>query len=138
MVAIDRRIGWIFVGFLVLLAAAVARAAYLGVIQAPALQRAAVSQQITNELIPATRGTITDRNGVELALSETADNVIADPALIRTSKEQPMPLAEKLAPILQLPVLSVYATLTRPHTGYAMVATQVTPAAAQQGRELCI
>ena len=138
MVAIDRRIGWIFVAFLTLLAAAVVRAAYLGVIRAPSLQQAAVSQQTVNEIIPAARGAITDRNGVELALSESADNVIADPDLIRSAREQPMPLAVKMAPILQLPVLSVYAALTRPHTGYAMVATQVSPGAAQRIMKLSV
>jgi cell division protein FtsI/penicillin-binding protein 2 len=138
MVAIDRRIGWIFVAFLTLLAAAVVRAAYLGVIRAPSLQQAAVSQQTVNEIIPAARGAITDRNGVELALSESADNVIADPDLISSAKEQPMPLAVKMAAILQLPVLSVYAALTRPHTGYAMVATQVSPGAAQRIMKLSV
>jgi cell division protein FtsI (penicillin-binding protein 3) len=134
MVAIDRRIGWIFIAFLALLATAVVRAAYLGVIKAGSLQQAAVSQQITNEPIPATRGTITDRNGAELALSESADNVIADPYLIK----QPMLTAEKLAPILHMPILSVLAPLSRPHTGYAVVAREVSPGAAQQIMKLDI
>jgi cell division protein FtsI (penicillin-binding protein 3) len=43
-----------------------------------------------------------------------------------------------MAPILQLPVLSVYAALTRPHTGYAMVATQVSPGAAQRIMKLSV
>jgi cell division protein FtsI (penicillin-binding protein 3) len=138
MVAIDRRIGWIFVAFLALLAVAVVRAAYLGVIKAPSLQQAAVSQQTVNETIPAARGAITDSNGVELALSESADNVIADPNLIRSSNEQAMSLAQRIAPILQMPVLSVLGRLTRPHTGYAMIASEVTPGAAQQVMRLTI
>ena len=48
MVAIDRRVGYIFVAFLSLLAVAVVRAVYLGVVRADSLQQAAVSQQITN------------------------------------------------------------------------------------------
>ena len=47
MVALDRRIGWIFVAFLVLLGVALLRALDLGVIQAGSLQQAAISQQIT-------------------------------------------------------------------------------------------
>ena len=83
MVALDRRIGWIFVAFLVLLGVALLRALDLGVIKAGSLQQAAISQQITRDVIPATRGTITDRNGVELALSESADKVVADDFLIK-------------------------------------------------------
>ena len=121
MVAIDRRVGYIFVAFLALLAVAVARAGYLGVIQAGSLQRDAVSEQITDEPVPAMRGAITDSTGVELALSESADDVIADPILI-TQHESAMQLAQMLAPRLHLPVLTVLATLTKPHS-----ATHTTP-----------
>ena len=43
MAAIDRRVGFIFMGFLALLVVALSRATYLGVIKAPTLQQAAVS-----------------------------------------------------------------------------------------------
>jgi cell division protein FtsI/penicillin-binding protein 2 len=88
MVAIDRRVGYLFLAFLALLAAAVARAAYLGVIKADTLQQVAVSQQITNVPIPAARGAITDRDGVQLALSESAADIIADPYLIKRGDPQ--------------------------------------------------
>jgi len=130
MVAIDRRVGYIFVAFLALLAVAVARAGYLGVIQAGSLQRDAVSEQITDEPVPAMRGAITDSTGVELALSESADDVIADPILI-TQHESAMQLAQMLAPRLHLPVLTVLATLTKPHSGYSIVGREVPPAAAK-------
>ena len=129
MVAIDRRVGLIFVAFLSLLAVAVVRAVYLGVVRADTLQQAAVSQQITNVPIPATRGAITDRNGVQLALSESAADVIADPYLIR--RAQPMVMAQTMAPLLHMPVLKVLTAITKPHTGYVVVAHEVTPATAQ-------
>jgi cell division protein FtsI (penicillin-binding protein 3) len=128
MVAIDRRVGFIFVAFLSLLAAAVVRAVYLGVVRADSLQQAAVSQQITNVPIPATRGAITDRNGVELALSESAADVIADPYLIK--RGDPMLMAQTMAPLLHMPVLKVLTTITKPHTGYVVLAREVTPATA--------
>jgi cell division protein FtsI/penicillin-binding protein 2 len=118
MAAVDRRIGWIFVGFLVLLALGVARAVDLGVLNAGSLQKAAVSQQITRDVIPATRGTITDRNGTQLALSEAADEVVADPFLIK----HPLSVAQKLAPLLQMPVLAVERLVSKPHTGYVPLA----------------
>ena len=127
--AIDRRVGLIFVAFLSLLAVAVVRAVYLGVVRADSLQQAAVSQQITNVPIPATRGAITDRNGVELALSESAADVIADPYLIR--RGHPMLMAQTMAPLLHMPVLKVLTAITKPHTGYVVVAQEVTPATAQ-------
>jgi len=128
MVAIDRRVGLIFVAFLSLLAAALIRAVYLGVVRADTLQQAAVSQQITQVPIPAIRGAITDRNGVELALSESAADIIADPYLIK--RGDPMQLAQTMAPLLHMPVLNVFTAITKPHTGYVVVAREVTPAAA--------
>jgi cell division protein FtsI (penicillin-binding protein 3) len=116
--ALNRRIGWIFVGFLALLALGLARAADLGVLNAGSLQKAAVSQQITRDVIPATRGTITDRNGTQLALSEAADEVVADPFLIK----HPLTVAHQLAPLLQRPVLSVERLVSKPHTGYVPLA----------------
>ncbi len=129
MVAIDRRVGLIFAAFLSLLAAAVIRAVYLGVVQAHSLQQAAVSQQITNVPIPATRGAITDRNGVQLALSESAADIVADPYLIK--RGNPMVMAQAMAPLLHMPVLKVLTTITKPHTGWIMVAKEVSPATAQ-------
>src|SRR5450755_1940863 len=103
MAAIDRRIGVLFAGFIVLLLLALGRATYLGAIKAGSLQEAAVSQQITIDPIPAVRGTITDRNGVELAISESAADIAADPYLIL--KGSPLRDAQKIAPILHKPVL---------------------------------
>src|SRR6201994_2862999 len=125
MVAIDRRVGYIFVAFLSLLAAAVVRAAYLGVVRADSLHQAAVSQQITNVPIPATRGAITDRNGVQLALSESAADVIADPYLIR--RGQPMVMAQTMAPLLHMSALKVLEAITKQHTAYVGVAHEVMP-----------
>src|SRR6202048_4882750 len=107
MAVLDRRIGWIFVGFLALLTIAVVRALDLGVLRAASLQQAAVSQQITQDTIPAPRGLITDRRGVELAISESADDVIADDFLIKN----PLATAQKLAPLLGKPVLTVLGLL---------------------------
>jgi cell division protein FtsI (penicillin-binding protein 3) len=129
MGAIDRRVGYIFVAFLALLAIAVFRAVYLGVVRADTLQQAAVSQQITNVPIPATRGAITDRTGVQLALSESAADIIADPYLIK--RGNPMLMAQTMAPLLHMPVLNVLTAITKPHAGYVVVAREVTPASAQ-------
>ncbi len=121
MATLDRRIGWIFVAFLSLLAIAVLKATDLGLLQAGPLQQAAATQQVTQDVIPASRGLVTDRNGVELAISESAAEIIADPYLIK----QPQVVAEKLAPLLGKPVLSTLALLTKPHDGYVSLARLV-------------
>jgi cell division protein FtsI/penicillin-binding protein 2 len=128
MVAIDRRLGFIFIGFLALLAVAVLRAVDLGVFRAGTLQAAAVSQQISNETIPAMRGTITDSNGTDLALTEYASDIIVDPYLIK----QPQVDAQKLAPLLHMPLLTILSALTRPHSGYVKLAKQVPSPTTQQ------
>jgi cell division protein FtsI/penicillin-binding protein 2 len=119
--AVDRRIGLLFVAFVALLAIALTRAAYLGSVRADSLQRAAATQQVSTIQVPAPRGTIADRRGVELAVSQAADQVIADPFLIKN----PQGVATKLAPLLGKPFASVLEALTRPHTGYSPLASFV-------------
>jgi cell division protein FtsI/penicillin-binding protein 2 len=114
----DRRIGYLFVAFVALLAIAMTRASYLGAVRAGSLKHDAASQQATTTVIPAPRGMITDRNGVELAISQSADDVVADPYLVK----DPAGDAQRLAPLLGKPVLSVLAKLTKPHTGFVYLA----------------
>jgi cell division protein FtsI/penicillin-binding protein 2 len=118
MHAIDRRIGLLFGGFLLLLAIAGLRATDLGVFRSDSLQRFAASQEVDNKVIPAVRGMITDRSGQALALSESADRVIADPYLIA----DPRRAAGQLAPLLGLSVAKVLSGLTRANTGYETLA----------------
>ncbi|MBV9715601.1 MAG: penicillin-binding protein 2 [Solirubrobacterales bacterium] len=121
MATINRRIGILFLAFLALLGMAVLRATYLGAVRASTLRRAALTQQVTNTVIPAPRGTITDRNGVELAISEPADDVAADPYLIK----DPLAAARKLAPLLAKPTSTVLGEVTRPHTGFVYLAREL-------------
>jgi cell division protein FtsI (penicillin-binding protein 3) len=116
--SIDRRIGLLFLIFIALLGIALARAAYLGSFRAASLRRAAATQQVQTVTIPAPRGTITDRNGVELAVSETADDVVADPFLIK----DPQTVAQQLAPLLGRPEATVLQLVTKPHSGFVYLA----------------
>jgi cell division protein FtsI (penicillin-binding protein 3) len=120
----DRRIGVLFIAFITFLAIAVMRATYLGAVQAGSLQHAAATQQVTELTIPAQRGTITDRNGVQLAISESADDVVADPHLIKDAAND----ARLLAPLLGQSESTVLAGLTKPHRGFVYLAHLV-PAA---------
>ncbi len=93
---IDRRIGLLFALFLALLAVAGLRATWLGTVKAGALSERAVSQQIEDLTVDARRGTIVDRNGIELAVSEDSVTVFAHPFLI----DDPARVAERIAPLI--------------------------------------
>jgi cell division protein FtsI (penicillin-binding protein 3) len=115
---VDRRIGLLFLGFLGLLAIALLRATYLGAVRAGPLQHAAVTQQVTRVTLPAPRGSITDRNGVELAISQTAYDVAADPYLIK----DPVTAAKQLAPLLGSSEATLLPLLSKRHTGFVYLA----------------
>ena len=121
MATLDRRIGILFLVFLALLGIALARATWLGAFRADALQKAAATQQVVKELLPAPRGTITDDHGVQLAISESAEDVVGDPYLVK----HPQAVAQRLAPLLGRPVSALYRDLTKPHTGFVYLAHQV-------------
>jgi cell division protein FtsI/penicillin-binding protein 2 len=92
----ERRIKLLFAIFLGLLATAAARTLWLGGVQASSLQRAAATQQVDEIVVPARRGAISDRNGVELAVSQPAADVAATPYLVK----RPAKVAAQLAPLL--------------------------------------
>jgi cell division protein FtsI (penicillin-binding protein 3) len=93
---LERRIGLLFAAFLALLLLAAGRALFLGTIKGSSLASAAASQQVSSLELPARRGTIVDRHGFELAVSEPADDVSATPYLVK----DPVKTAAKLAPLL--------------------------------------
>ncbi len=98
MALLERRIGLLFAAFLTLLLLAAGRALFLGTIKGSSLANAAASQQVTSLELPARRGTIVDRNGSELAVSDPADDVSATPYLVK----DPIRTAAKLAPLLDM------------------------------------
>jgi cell division protein FtsI (penicillin-binding protein 3) len=96
MKLVERRIGLLFALFLLLLGAATARATWLGTVKSEALGDRAVQQQTEELVVHAPRGTVMDRHGVELAVSEDAVTVFAHPVMI----DDPAAVAAKLAPLI--------------------------------------
>jgi cell division protein FtsI (penicillin-binding protein 3) len=96
---VERRIGLLFAIFLCFLGVASLRAFWLATVQAGSLKQRAATQQVEELTVAARRGTITDRNGVELAVSEDAVTVFANPMLIK----RPATVAAKLAPLVGRP-----------------------------------
>ena len=118
---IERRIGLLFAVFLGMLALAGLRAGWLGVVKADALRKAAATQQTAQVIVPARRGAITDRNGIELAVSQPAMTVAATPYLIK----DPQRVAAKLAKPLSTSEDKLLRQLTRRDTGFAYLARRV-------------
>ncbi len=118
MATIDRRIGLLFLVFVGLLGTALVRATYLGSVRSGKLKEVAATQQVTKLTLPAPRGSIADRNGVELAISQTAYDIAADPYLIK----DPQTIAAKLAPVLRKSQTKLLTLLSKPHTGFVYLA----------------
>ncbi len=120
---LDRRIGLIFLLFVVLLGAAAGRAAWIGTVQAGSLRDRAATQQVEDIDVSARRGTITDRHGTELAVSEDAVTVFANPYLI----EDPVRVAARVAPLLGDPEDELAKTLSKRGTGFIYLRRKLDP-----------
>ncbi|MGP0102178.1 MAG: peptidoglycan D,D-transpeptidase FtsI family protein [Solirubrobacteraceae bacterium] len=126
MAVVQRRVGVIFGLFFLLLVVAAGRTVYLGVLRGGALRKAASSEQLSYETVSAPRGTITDRNGVDLAVSEPAEDISADPYLIK----DPLEAAQRLAPLLGQSQASVLRKLSE-RRGFVYLARALSAKAAQ-------
>jgi cell division protein FtsI (penicillin-binding protein 3) len=127
MDAVTRRIGLLFVLFLALLTVGALRSLYLAGVKGGSLKRLAASQQLKVQTIPALRGDITDRNGVDLAVSEPADDVAADPQLL----SNPLAAAAKLAPLLHQTQQQLFDKLANRASGFVYLARALPDSRAQ-------
>jgi cell division protein FtsI/penicillin-binding protein 2 len=120
----------------VLLLLAGARSFQLGVLDRAKLVDAAASQQVQQAEVPARRGTILDRNGKELAVSEASADVTTTPYLVKNKVR----VAQKLAAILDLSEGDVLKEISRPasETGFAYIAKGVPGEIAEKVRALKI
>src|SRR3954467_11746118 len=121
MSLIERRIGLLFAAFLALLAIGATKAAWLGVVKAGGLKRAATTQQEADIVVPARRGSITDDHGIELAVSEPAMDVAAPTYLIKA----PPAAAAKLAPLIGKPEDQLLRALARRDVNFVYLARHV-------------
>jgi cell division protein FtsI/penicillin-binding protein 2 len=125
---IERRIGLLFLAFCALLVLAGLRALQLGGLKGRSLREKADTQQISQVPVPARRGTITDRKGVELAVSEPADDVAVTPYLIK----DPAGAARRLAPLLHQPQDDVLRKVAQRNTGFVYLVRELPASQAQQ------
>jgi cell division protein FtsI (penicillin-binding protein 3) len=120
---IERRIGFLFAVFLSLLVLGAGKAAWLGVVKAGTLKEAAAVQQESEVIVPARRGTIFDREGTELAVSQPAVSIAATPYLV----EDAPGVAARLADVVDRPEDELLRELARRDTGFVYLARKVEP-----------
>jgi cell division protein FtsI/penicillin-binding protein 2 len=117
---IDRRIGLLFAGFLLCFLVIFVRAFWLQGVQGAELASEASYQQTEVVTIPGLRGSVLDRHGNPLAVSEDAATIFATPYQV----ENPRRTADRLAPILGEDSGDVLADLTE-DSGFSYVAKKV-------------
>jgi cell division protein FtsI (penicillin-binding protein 3) len=121
MSATDRRVGLVFGAFVVLLLLILVRAIWLQGVEGSSLAGEAQSQQVQTIVVPGSRGTIYDRRGNELAVSEDAATVYATPYQVK----DPAKTADKLAGVLDLPADKILESLADRSSGFAYIARKV-------------
>jgi cell division protein FtsI/penicillin-binding protein 2 len=127
MASVQQRSGWIFATFLALLVIAAGRTLYLDVVRGATLRRAASEEHLTSETVQAQRGSITDASGADLAVSEPAQDIAADPFLITEALAD----SRKLAPLLGKSSQTVLDALSQ-HAGFVYLARALPEPQAKQ------
>jgi len=124
----NRRIRLLLLCLLLVFAAALGRAGWLQVVHASSLGRAAQLQHEQTTTIPAGRGSILDRAGVELAIGEETTTIDADPHLVL----QPRKIAEAAHRLLGVDPNVLYPELVHKNTHFVYVARFADPKAADK------
>jgi cell division protein FtsI (penicillin-binding protein 3) len=99
------------------------RAAWLQGVRAASFGRLASRQHSQVVTIPAARGTIYDRGGVQLAIGEQATTVYADPREVSKPKSEALTVAR----VLRLPPSRVYAQLSDRTRGFVYIERKAEP-----------
>ena len=125
---IDRRLGLLFCGFLLLFSFAFMRAFWLQGVRGGDLRTEARNQQVTRVTIPGQRGNVLDRNGKVLASSEDAADVIATPYQVKNPGQTALQLHE----ILKVPTVDLLSDLSNRTSGFAYLDRKVDPTLADK------
>jgi cell division protein FtsI/penicillin-binding protein 2 len=124
----NHRIRLLVVFFAIVFALTLARAAWLQVVNAGALAARAKSQHRETITIPAGRGTIFDRTGVQLAIGEQTTTVYADPRQVRNARA----VAVAAHDVLGVDASTLYPQLLDKRKRFVYVARFADPARAAQ------
>jgi cell division protein FtsI/penicillin-binding protein 2 len=123
---VNRRIRLLLAALTIAFAGLLVRATWLQGVRAESLSRLGRTQHREAVSIPAGRGTIYDRSGVELALGERAATVYANPMQITNPRSAAIAAKRTLG----LDADRLYATFADRSRGFVYVARQADPAQA--------
>jgi cell division protein FtsI (penicillin-binding protein 3) len=126
--ATNRRIGLLAAAFLVLLAAALARAVWIQVIKGPEYAAMATRQHRETVVVPAARGMIVDRNGEPLAIGKLTTTVYANPRQVDNARDLTLAVGKHLG----ADPAEVYPMLTDRSRGFVYVARKADPRKAEK------
>ena len=124
--ASNRRIRLLLGVFVLAFGLTFLRAAWLQGVRAASFGRLASSQHSEDVVIPAARGTVYDRTGLQLAIGEQAQTVYADPRQVTDPKTESTTIAQAL----KLDPNQVYQELTDRAHGFVYVKRKADPAQA--------
>ncbi len=119
--------------FLLVISLYLTRLVEIQIVRGPELAATAQNSRIQTLLLPAMRGSFTDRSGVPIATTVLARNVTVDPKLIT----DPAGTAAVLSPILGIPQDKIIESLTI-DARFSYVAKRITPETWKQVAELGI
>jgi len=122
----NRRIRLLLAVFILVFAGTLARAAWLQGVNAASLGQMAQRQHRESIPIPAGRGTVFDRAGVQLAIGEQTTTVYADPREVT----QPRKIAVAAHQLLGADANQLYPLLLNRHKSFVYVARFADPKAA--------
>ena len=128
---LDGRVRLLRILFVVVFLAIGGRAVALASTQSN-LATIARSQQVRAVVLPAHRGAIVDRSGVELAVDADAKTVYATPYML----DDPRAAARELGAALKMKWRRVYREIKDPKSGFAYVARQTDPVLADRATAL--
>ena len=121
--ATNRRISLLAAAFLLLLGAALARAVWIQVIKGPEYAAMALRQHRETVIVPASRGTIVDRNGEPLAIGRLATTVNANPRQVNDARDLTLVASKQFG----LDPADLYPTLVDRSKGFVYVARKADP-----------
>jgi cell division protein FtsI/penicillin-binding protein 2 len=119
----NRRIRLLLLGLAAVFTVVLVRAVWLQIVRAEPLSRLALTQHRQTVEVPAGRGTIYDRGGVQLALGEAATTVFADPRQIEDARR----VAAAAAKHLELEASELVPELADRSRGFVYVRRKAEP-----------
>nr|BAO96787.1 penicillin-binding protein 2 [Neisseria perflava] len=128
------RISFVLMAMAVLFAALIARGLYLQTVTYKFLKEQGDNRIVRTQTLPATRGTVSDRNGAVLALSAPTESLFAVP---KDMKEMPSAAQlERLSELVDVPVDVLRNKLEQKGKSFIWIKRQLDPKVAEEVKAL--